>query len=94
MRRVDAEKLYYALEFFLSTPTWVVTSLYLVSVLHLSPLQLVLMGTAMEAAVFLCEIPTGHRRGHVQPPAVARHRLPRHGHLVAARRRHRLARRR
>src|SRR3954454_867682 len=34
-------------------------SVYLVSVLHLSPLQLVLMGTAMEAAVFLCEVPTG-----------------------------------
>ena len=59
VRRVDAEKLYYALEFFLATPTWVVTSLYLVSVLDLSPLQLVLMGTAMEATVFLCEIPTG-----------------------------------
>jgi DHA3 family tetracycline resistance protein-like MFS transporter len=59
VRRVDAEKLYYALEFALSTPTWIVTSLYLVSVLHLSPLQLVLMGTAMEGAVFLCEIPTG-----------------------------------
>ena len=59
MRRVDAEKLYYALEFFLATPTWVVVSLYLVSVLELSPLQLVLMGTAMEAAVFLSEIPTG-----------------------------------
>jgi MFS transporter, DHA3 family, tetracycline resistance protein len=59
MRRVDAQKLYYALEFFLATPTWVVTSLYLVSVLHLSPLQLVLMGTAMEAAVFFSEIPTG-----------------------------------
>jgi MFS transporter, DHA3 family, tetracycline resistance protein len=27
--------------------------------LHLSPLQLVLMGTAMEAAVFLFEVPTG-----------------------------------
>jgi DHA3 family tetracycline resistance protein-like MFS transporter len=27
--------------------------------LHFSPLQLVLMGTAMEAAIFLCEIPTG-----------------------------------
>src|SRR5262245_43827467 len=40
-------------------PTWIVMSLYLVSVLDLSPLQLVLMGTAMEAAVFLCEIPTG-----------------------------------
>jgi DHA3 family tetracycline resistance protein-like MFS transporter len=59
VRRVDAEKLYYALEFFLAMPTWVVTSLYLVSVLHLSPLQLVLMGTAMEAAVFFGEIPTG-----------------------------------
>jgi DHA3 family tetracycline resistance protein-like MFS transporter len=34
-------------------------SVYLVSELHLSPLQLVLMGTAMEGAVFLCEIPTG-----------------------------------
>ena len=59
MRRADAEKLYYALEFFLATPTWVVTSLYLVSVLHLSPLQLVLMGTVMEASIFLCEFPTG-----------------------------------
>ena len=34
-------------------------SVYLVSELHLSPLQLVLMGTAMEGAVFLFEIPTG-----------------------------------
>jgi DHA3 family tetracycline resistance protein-like MFS transporter len=59
MRRAEPEKLYYTLEFFLATPTWVVVSLYLVSGLHLSPLQLVLMGTAMEASVFLCEIPTG-----------------------------------
>ena len=59
MRRADAEKLYYALELVTSMPTWVVTSLYLVTVLHLSPLQLVLMGTAMEATVFLCEVPTG-----------------------------------
>ena len=34
-------------------------AVYLVRELHLSPLQLVLMGTAMEAAVFLFEIPTG-----------------------------------
>ena len=34
-------------------------SVYLVQTLHLSPLQLVLMGTAMEGAVFLFEIPTG-----------------------------------
>jgi DHA3 family tetracycline resistance protein-like MFS transporter len=59
VRRADAEKLYYALELATSMPTWIVMSLYLVSVLHLSPLQLVLLGTAMEAAVFLFEIPTG-----------------------------------
>ena len=59
MRRVGAEKLYYALEFLLAMPTWVVAAVYLVRVLHLSPLELVLMGTAMEAAVFLGEIPTG-----------------------------------
>jgi DHA3 family tetracycline resistance protein-like MFS transporter len=40
-------------------PTWVVMSVYLVRELNLSPLQLVLMGTAMEAAVFLFEVPTG-----------------------------------
>jgi DHA3 family tetracycline resistance protein-like MFS transporter len=40
-------------------PTWVVVAVYLVRVAHLSPLQLVLMGTAMEAAVFLFEVPTG-----------------------------------
>jgi DHA3 family tetracycline resistance protein-like MFS transporter len=34
-------------------------AVYLVRELHFSPLQLVLMGTAMEAAVFLCEVPTG-----------------------------------
>ena len=59
MRRVGAERLYYALELLLSMPTWVVVSVYLVNDLHLTPLQLVLMGTAMEATVFLCEIPTG-----------------------------------
>src|SRR4029079_19291488 len=40
-------------------PTWVVMAVYLVRELHFSPLQLVLMGTAMEAAVFLGEVPTG-----------------------------------
>ncbi len=59
VRRVGAERLYYALELLLSMPTWVVVSVYLVNDLHLTPLQLVLMGTAMEATVFLCEIPTG-----------------------------------
>ncbi len=59
MRRADATRLYYGLRFFLSMPTWVVMAVYLVNELHLSPLQLVLMGTAMEAAVFLFEVPTG-----------------------------------
>jgi MFS family permease len=40
-------------------PTWVVMAVYLVQELNLSPLELVLMGTAMEAAVFLFEVPTG-----------------------------------
>jgi MFS transporter, DHA3 family, tetracycline resistance protein len=59
MRRADPTRLYYALQILLSMPTWVVMSVYLVQELHLSPLQLVLMGTAMEGAVFLFEIPTG-----------------------------------
>jgi len=57
--RPSAEKLYYALSFLLGMPTWVVIAVYLVRDLHLTPLQLVLMGTAMEAAVFLFEVPTG-----------------------------------
>jgi DHA3 family tetracycline resistance protein-like MFS transporter len=59
MRRLPATTVYYGLELLLSMPTWVVMSVYLVSELDLSPLQLVLMGTAMEAAVFVFEIPTG-----------------------------------
>jgi DHA3 family tetracycline resistance protein-like MFS transporter len=59
MRRLPARTVFYGLEFALSMPTWVVMAVYLVSELELSPLQLVLMGTAMEAAVFVFEIPTG-----------------------------------
>ena len=59
MRRADATRLYYALQILLSMPTWVVMAVYLVQERNLSPLQLVLMGTAMEGAVFLFEIPTG-----------------------------------
>jgi MFS transporter, DHA3 family, tetracycline resistance protein len=59
MRRADATRLYYVMEVLLAMPTWVVMAVYLVQVGHLSPLELVLMGTAMEAAVFLFEIPTG-----------------------------------
>jgi DHA3 family tetracycline resistance protein-like MFS transporter len=59
VRRLPARTIYYGLEFVLTMPTWVVMAVYLVSELDLSPLELVLMGTAMEAAVFLFEIPTG-----------------------------------
>jgi DHA3 family tetracycline resistance protein-like MFS transporter len=59
MRRRPATTVYYGLEFLLSMPTWVVISIYLVRDLDLSPLELVLMGTAMEAAVFVFEVPTG-----------------------------------
>jgi DHA3 family tetracycline resistance protein-like MFS transporter len=59
VRRPSAETLYYGLTFGLRMPTWVVLAVYLVQDLHLSPLQLVLTGTAMELAVFLFEMPTG-----------------------------------
>jgi MFS transporter, DHA3 family, tetracycline resistance protein len=59
LRRPPATTVYYGLEFLLSMPTWVVISIYLVRELDLSPLELILMGTAMEAAVFVFEVPTG-----------------------------------
>jgi MFS transporter, DHA3 family, tetracycline resistance protein len=59
MRRFRATTVYYGLSFGGYMPTWVVMSVYLVQQLDLSPLQLVLMGTAMEGAVFLFEVPTG-----------------------------------
>ena len=59
MRRADATRLYYVLQIVLFMPTWVVMAVYLVRELNLSPLELILMGTAMEAAVFLFEVPTG-----------------------------------
>src|ERR671932_1607092 len=59
MKRLPATTVYYGLSFGLHLPTWVVMAVYLVRELHFSPLQLVLMGTVMEAAVFLFEVPTG-----------------------------------
>jgi MFS transporter, DHA3 family, tetracycline resistance protein len=57
---VSPRRLYFTLEFLLAMGTgWVVFDLYLVNVLRLSPLQLILMGTVMEATIFICEIPTG-----------------------------------
>jgi MFS transporter, DHA3 family, tetracycline resistance protein len=59
VRRPSATAVYYGLEFLLSMPAWVVISIYLVRELDLSPFELVLVGTAMEAAVFVFEVPTG-----------------------------------
>jgi MFS transporter, DHA3 family, tetracycline resistance protein len=59
VRRLPATAVYFGLQLGAHLPTWVVMAVYLVRELHFSPLQLVLMGTAMEAAVFLGEVPTG-----------------------------------
>jgi MFS transporter, DHA3 family, tetracycline resistance protein len=59
VRRLPATTVYFGLQLGAHLPTWVVMAVYLVRELHFSPLQLVLMGTAMEAAVFLGEVPTG-----------------------------------
>jgi MFS transporter, DHA3 family, tetracycline resistance protein len=54
-----AYRLYLFLRFCLALPAWVVVAVYLVREAKADPLQLVLMGTVMEAAVFVFEIPTG-----------------------------------
>ena len=59
MRNPQAYRLYLVLRFFLAVPAWVVVALYLVQTAKLDPLQLVLMGTVMEAAIFVFEVPTG-----------------------------------
>jgi DHA3 family tetracycline resistance protein-like MFS transporter len=59
VRNPQAYRLYLILRFFLALPAWVIVALYLVQTAKLDPLQLVLMGTVMEAAVFLFEVPTG-----------------------------------
>jgi DHA3 family tetracycline resistance protein-like MFS transporter len=57
--RVEARPLYYALELVTAMPGWVVVDLYLVRTLQFSPLQLIVVASATEAAIMLCEIPTG-----------------------------------
>jgi MFS family permease len=59
MRRPSATTVFYALEVLLSMPAFVVIAVYLVREVGLDPLQLILVGTVMEAAVFVFEIPTG-----------------------------------
>jgi DHA3 family tetracycline resistance protein-like MFS transporter len=59
VRNEQAYRLYLLLRFCLAVPAWVVIAIYLVRTAKLDPLQLVLMGTVMEAAVFAFEVPTG-----------------------------------
>ena len=48
-----------ALYHFAHTLVWTAMLLYQIQYVGLTPLQLVLVGTTLEATVFLCEIPTG-----------------------------------
>ena len=41
------------------TVAWTVAPVYFVTQVHMSPLQLVLVGTCMELAIFVFEVPTG-----------------------------------
>jgi DHA3 family tetracycline resistance protein-like MFS transporter len=62
MRKLAAETLYLAyclLTSLLFWMTFTADSVYYVSIVQLSAIQLVLVGTALEATVFLFEIPTG-----------------------------------
>jgi MFS family permease len=62
MRRIDAVRVYLLLELALSAAfaiSFTVSAVYFVQTVGMNPLELVLVGTAMEAAVFLFEIPTG-----------------------------------
>jgi DHA3 family tetracycline resistance protein-like MFS transporter len=62
MSRLSAGAVWYLYETvatFASSLVFTVAAVYFVTELHLSPLQLVLTGTAMELAVFVFEVPTG-----------------------------------
>ncbi len=61
-QQTKAYRIYLAYNFIIETAYSLVftfSSVYLVQVARLDPLQLVLVGTALEASVFLFEIPTG-----------------------------------
>ncbi len=62
MPKMDAYKLHLlrsALGSFAESVIWTAMMLYQINVVGLTPLQLVLIGTTMEATIFLFEIPTG-----------------------------------
>jgi DHA3 family tetracycline resistance protein-like MFS transporter len=62
VRRLDAVKVFYGIEFFDSIghhAAFTVWAVYLVQDVGVNPLQLVLLGTVSEIATFLFEVPTG-----------------------------------
>ena len=62
MRRLSAESVWYvyeALASFGSRQAFTVTAVYFVTEVGMSPLELVLVGTMMELAIFVFEVPTG-----------------------------------
>jgi DHA3 family tetracycline resistance protein-like MFS transporter len=59
VRRPSATAFNYALVVASSFSPFVVMVVYFVRVVHMTPLQLVLTGTVMEAAIFVFEVPTG-----------------------------------
>ena len=62
MRRFDATRVFYGMEFFDTLgaqAAFTVWAVYLVQDVGVNPLQLVLLGTVSEIAIFLFEVPTG-----------------------------------
>ncbi len=62
MRRLTAERVWYVYEAFSSLGSrlaFTVTAVYFVTEVGMSPLELVLVGTMMELAIFVFEVPTG-----------------------------------
>jgi DHA3 family tetracycline resistance protein-like MFS transporter len=59
MKRPSAYRYYLFAEAVTSLPAFVVIALYWVKTVELDPLQLVLIGTVMEASIFVSEVPTG-----------------------------------
>jgi MFS transporter, DHA3 family, tetracycline resistance protein len=62
MRNRDPRVVYLVLEGatgLLHTTVWTTAAIYFIGSAHLGALQLVLLGTVMEASIFVFEIPTG-----------------------------------
>ena len=62
MRRFDATRVFYGMEFFDTMgaqAAYTVWAVYLVQEVGVNPLQLVLLGTVSEIAIFVFEVPTG-----------------------------------